>query len=397
MSGDGVAFRLKPLAERILGAGPPLRVRAWDGSEIGPSGPPGLVINDRRALRRLLWKPGETGLVRAYLAGEIDVDGDLVTVLGRLFDAARRGGDGALRLTTRQQSEIVRTAVMLGAVGPEPAPPEDEDLLDVLRYGPAGDGGLAGHLRMPIAFHERMLGTPMTYSAGHWANGAENLATAQRAAFEEIGRALGLEPGLRVLDLGCGFGALAVHLAERYGAYAVGLTPVSGHAAYARDRASAAGVGGRTEFLVGEVDAAVEVAGTTAPYDAVVSIGGAAEHAGGAVFAAAVRDLLRPGGVLLMARLAGTRPDGPVPSLGTIVTDLEAAEIEVGDAHDMRADYARTIRSWIANLTGDEASAPAGPVRARLLVLAGTAVGLETGRLGAYGITATRRAKAAFG
>lgn len=397
MSGDGVAYRLKPLAERILGDGPPLRVRAWDGSEIGPSGPPGLVINDRRALRRLLWKPGETGLVRAYLAGEIDVDGDLVTVLGRLFDAARRGGDGALRLTTRQQSEIVRTAVMLGAVGPEPAPPEDADLLDVLRYGPAGDGGLADHLRMPIAFHARMLGTPMTYSAGHWADGAEDLAAAQRAAFEGIGRALGLETGLRVLDLGCGFGALAVHLAQRYGAYAVGLTPVPGHAAYARDRASAAGVGGRTEFVVGEVDAAVEVAGSTAPYDAVVSIGGAAEHAGGAAFAAAVRDLLRPGGVLLMARLAGTRPGGPVPSLGTVITDLEAAEIEVGDAHDMRADYARTIRSWIANLTGDPASAPAGPVRARLLVLAGTAVGLETGRLGAYGITATRRAKEAFG
>lgn len=397
MAEAGVAYRLKPLAERILGAGPPLRVRAWDDSEIGPPGPPGLVIRDRRALRRLLWKPGETGLVRAYLAGEIDVEGDLVTVLGRLFDIARRGGDGALRLTPRQQSEIVRTAVMLGAVGPEPAPPEDEELLDVLRYGPAGDGGLAGHLRMPIAFHERMLGTPMTYSAGRWADGAENLAAAQRAAFAEIGRVLGLESGLRVLDLGCGFGALAAHLAERHGAYAVGLTPVPEHAAYARDRAVAAGVGGRTEFLVGDVDAAVEVAGTTAPYDAVVAIGGAAEHAGGAVFAEAVRDLLRPGGVLVMARLAGTRPGGPVPSLGTVVTDLEAAEIEVGDARDMRADYARTIRSWIANLTGDEASAPAGPVRARLLVLAGTAVGLETGRLGAYGITATRRAKDAFG
>jgi len=200
-----------------------------------------------------------------------------------------------------------------------------------------------------------------------------------------------------VLDLGCGFGALAVHLARRHGAYAVGLTPVDEHAEYARDRAAAAGVGGRTEFLVGDVDTAAKVAGGTAPYDAVVSIGGAAEHADGAVFAEAVRDLLRPGGTLLMARLAGARPDGPVPSLGTVVTGLEAAEIEVGDAHDMRADYVRTLRSWIANLTGGAASAPAGPVRARLLVLAGTAVGLEAGRLAAYRITATRRAKAAFG
>ena len=397
MADEGVAYRLRPLAERILGTSAPLRIRAWDGSEIGPSGAPAVVIRDRRALRRLLWKPGETGLARAYLAGEIDVDGDLVAVLGRLFAIARRGGDGALRLTTRQQSEIVRTAVKLGAVGPEPAPPEDEELLGVLRYGPAGDGGLAEHLRMPTAFYEQLLGTPMTYSAAHWTGGVDDLAAAQKAAFEEIGRELALEPGMRVLDLGCGWGALAVHLAEAYAAHAVGVTPVPEHATYARDRAAAAGVAGRTDFREGDVDAVVDVARAAAPYDAVVSISGAAEHADGAVFARAAGDLLRPGGVLLVARLAGARAGGPIPSLGTVISGLEAADVEVRDVHDMRADYVRTIRAWIANLTGDGASAPTGPVRARLLVLAGTAVGLDAGRLGAYRITATRRANAAFG
>lgn len=396
--GEGVAYRLKPLADRILGAGSPLRIRAWDGSEIGPPGAPAVVIRDRRALRRLLWKPGETGLARAYLAGEIDVDGDLVTVLGRLFGIARHGGDGALRLTPREQSEIVRTAVMLGAVGPEPAPPEDEELLGVLRYGPAGDGGLATHLRMPVDFYARLLGTPMTYSAAHWPDGATGLTDAQRATFDALGRSLGLEPGMRVLDLGCGWGALAVHLAKQYGVYVLGVTPAGEHAAYAREQAAAAGVAGRAEFREGDVGTAAEVAGDpTAPYDAVVSVSGAAEHADGAVFARAARELLRPGGKLVLARLVGSRPDGPVPSLGTVITDLESADLEVRRVHDMRADYVRTIRAWVANLNGNGASAPSGPVRARLLVLAGTAVGLHAAHLGAYRIAAVRRANAPIG
>jgi cyclopropane-fatty-acyl-phospholipid synthase len=400
---DGIANRLRPLAERILGSGPPLRIRAWDGSEIGPAGAPAVVIRDRRALRRLLWKPGETGLARAYLAGEIDVDGDLVTVLGTLFDIARRGGDGAIRLTPREQSEIVRTAVTLGAVGPEPAPPEDEGLLSVLRYGPAGDGGLTAHLRMPTAFYARLLGEPMTYSAAHWPDGpdgpdgADGLAAAQSATFTEIGRELGLGPGARVLDLGCGWGELAVHLARTFGAHAVGVTPVAEHADRARDRAAAAGAAAHAEFRTGEMADAAEVAGDLAPYDAVVSVGGAAEYADGAAFARTVRDLLRPGGALLLARLAGTRPDGPMESLGTVISELESAGLDIGRVTGAREDYVRTIRHWTANLTDGAAAPPSGPVRARLLVLAGTAVGLGAGRLSAYRISATRRANAAFG
>ena len=402
--GDGIADRIRPLAERILGDEPPLRIRAWDGSEIGPAGAPAVVIKDRRALRRLLWKPGETGLARAYLAGEIDVDGDLVTVLGELFEIARGGGDGALRLTPREQSEIVRTAVRLGAVGPEPAPPEDEGLLSVLRYGPVGDDGLGGHLRMPTAFYARLLGAPLTYSAAHWSTGADGLSEAQKAAFGRICEVLDAGPGSRVLDLGCGWGELAVHLARESGAHVVGLTPVGEHLPYARERAYAGGVAERTEFREGDVADAVEVAGATAPYDAVVSIGGAAEYAGGAVFARECGKLLRPGGTLVTARLTGGRPESPVESLGTVITELETAGLGVVRVLDARADYVRTIRAWIANLTGPAGvrgaavdGAVDGAVRARLLVLAGTAVGLEAGRLAAYRITATRRANESFG
>lgn len=405
MAGEGVARWLKPLAERILGPGAALRIRAWDGSEIGPPGAPAVVIRDRRALRRLLWKPGETGLARAYLAGEIDVEGDLVTVLGELFEIARGGGDGALRLTPREQSEIVRTAVMLGAVGPEPPPPEDEGLLSVLRYGPVSDDGLGGHLRMPTAFYARLLGAPLTYSAAHWSSGARELSAAQKAAFDRIGEVIGAGPGSRVLDLGCGWGELAVHLARTSGAHVVGLTPVAEHLPYARERASAGGAAGRTDFREGDVADAVEVAGAAAPYDAVVSIGGAAEYAGGAVFARACGSLLRPGGTLVTARLTGGRPDNPVESLGTVITELEAAGLGVVQVLDARDDYVRTIRAWTANLSGTGTEAGAGPsdtavdgaVRARLLVLAGTAVGLEAGRLAAYRITATRRANGPFG
>lgn len=394
--GDGIADRIRPLAERILGDEPPLRIRAWDGSEFGPADAPAVVIKDRRALRRLLWKPGETGLARAYLAGEIEVEGDLVTVLGELFEIARSGGDGALRLTPHEQSEIVRTAVMLGAVGPEPAPPEDEGLLSVLRYGPVGDGGLGGHLRLPTGFFARLLGDPLTYSAAHWSAGPGGLSEAQHAAFARIGEVLAAGPGSRVLDLGCGWGELAAHLARACGAYVVGLTPVGEHLPYARERAAAGGVAARAEFREGDVADAVDIAGDTAPYDAVVSVGGAAEYAGAGVFARACGKLLRPGGTLVMARLTGGRTDGPVEPLGTVITELEAAGLAVVRALDAREDYVRTIRAWIANLTGPE-SAVDGAVRARLLVLAGTAVGLEAGTLAAYRITATRRANEPFG
>lgn len=88
------ALRLTTLAEELLGAPLPVRVRAWDGSEAGPPGAPTLVVRHRRALRRLLWRPGELGLARAWVAGEVDVDGDLYEALDLLAGIFWERGDG---------------------------------------------------------------------------------------------------------------------------------------------------------------------------------------------------------------------------------------------------------------------------------------------------------------
>ncbi|MCP2336789.1 class I SAM-dependent methyltransferase [Actinomadura rupiterrae] len=129
---EGVAGRLGPLLARImLGeadapvADLPIRVRAWDGSSVGPSGAPVFVVRHRRALRRLLWKPGEIGLVRAYVAGELDIEGDVFDAL-EAVQQVMRIGDEPIRLTGEDKREIVRTAVLLGAVGTEPRPPAEE-------------------------------------------------------------------------------------------------------------------------------------------------------------------------------------------------------------------------------------------------------------------------------
>jgi cyclopropane-fatty-acyl-phospholipid synthase len=149
---EGVASRLAPLLTTIMlgderdgaaAADLPIQVRAWDGSVVGPAGAP--AGGSRRALRRLLWKPGEMGLVRAYVAGELDIEGDVFAALGAV-QRVMRSGDEPIRLSSDDKREIVRTAVMLGAVGPEPKPPPEE--FPPGRRGDrasrAGSGGLWG-------------------------------------------------------------------------------------------------------------------------------------------------------------------------------------------------------------------------------------------------------------
>ncbi|MYQ44963.1 SAM-dependent methyltransferase, partial [Streptomyces sp. SID4985] len=95
----GAAHRIADLAEEAVGARLPVRLRAWDGSETGPPGTPVVVVRSRRALRRLLWQPGELGLAQAYVTGEIDVEGDLAEGLRAVGAAARARGTRAPRLT----------------------------------------------------------------------------------------------------------------------------------------------------------------------------------------------------------------------------------------------------------------------------------------------------------
>ncbi|MGB3481884.1 MAG: SAM-dependent methyltransferase, partial [Mycobacterium sp.] len=111
------AARLADLVREISGSALPVRLRAWDGTEAGPRDAPVLVIRNRRALRRLLWAPGELGLARAYVAGDIDVEGDLGDGFRRAWQAARTRPSATLRLSTADKLKAATAAVRLGAFG----------------------------------------------------------------------------------------------------------------------------------------------------------------------------------------------------------------------------------------------------------------------------------------
>ncbi|MFE9748716.1 class I SAM-dependent methyltransferase [Saccharothrix saharensis] len=113
------------VVERVLGAALPVGLRGWDGSEAGPADGPRVVLRSRRALHRLLWNPSELGLARAYVSGDLDVEGDITTGLRRFWataaaDRPRRG------LSVNDRWTLLRTAVRLGVLGPRPRPPAEE-------------------------------------------------------------------------------------------------------------------------------------------------------------------------------------------------------------------------------------------------------------------------------
>jgi cyclopropane-fatty-acyl-phospholipid synthase len=353
------AHRILELAEHTLSGPFPLRVRAWDGSEAGPVGAPALVLRKRRALRRLLWRPGELGLARAWVAGDLDVDGDLYTALdalsGLLWErgesdpaAGRAAGlrRAALALRDPATYRLTRGALSLAGPGlPPPPPPEEVRRRTGIAHTRRRDKeAIAHHYDVGNAFYELVLGPSMVYSCALWADAAGALAApapttaakgdrepgeaatrahavagasaegtdpvgdpdisleqAQFAKLDLVCRKLGLREGQRLLDVGCGWGSMVLHAAEHYGVRATGITLSSEQAAYARKRVADAGLADRIEIRVQDYRDVGD-----GPYDAISSIG-MAEHVGSErylEYARTLYALLAPGGRLLNHQIA---------------------------------------------------------------------------------------------
>ncbi|MEV1081074.1 cyclopropane-fatty-acyl-phospholipid synthase family protein [Streptomyces sp. NPDC050211] len=408
------AQRLKSLVEQMLGAPLPVRIRAWDGSQAGPPGAPTLVVRNRRAVRRLLWKPGELGLARAWVAGDLDIDGDLYTALDLMSGFIwERGEDDRTLVQALRDPEVraaVRGLVKLGGPALPPAPPREE-----VRRGRAhlhtkrsDRRAISHHYDVGNDFYEIVLGPSMVYSCAYWED-AGTLEDAQRDKLELICRKLALTPGQRLLDVGCGWGSMAIHAAREHGVSVVGITLSHEQAAYARKRVAGEGLTDKVEIRVQDYrDVADE------PYDAISSIG-MAEHVGSArylEYARTLYALLKPGGRLLNHQIARRPqrdestysvddfidsyvfPDGELAPIGTTVTQLERAQFEVRDVEAIREHYALTLRRWVANLQADWAHAVrlTSPGRARvwLLYMAACALSFEHNRIGVNQVLAVR-------
>ncbi|WP_328538354.1 cyclopropane-fatty-acyl-phospholipid synthase family protein [Streptomyces sp. NBC_00344] len=410
------ALRLTTLAEELLGAPLPLRIRAWDGSESGPPGTPVLVIRHRRALRRLLWKPGELGLARAWVAGEIDVDGDLYAALDLLAgliwerDDEEGGKKAGHPLFDPRLRAAARGLLDIGGLLPPPPPPAEEIRR---RRGPIhtkhrDKRAISHHYDVGNDFYERVLGPSMVYSCAYWADDS-TLETAQRDKLDLVCRKLALEEGTRLLDVGCGWGSMAIHAAREYGARVTGVTLSREQAAYARKRIAEEGLTDRIEIRVQDYRDVRD-----GPYDAISSIG-MAEHVGSVryrEYADSVFALLKPGGRLLNHQIARRPeldesayeidgfidayvfPDGELAPLGSTVATLEEAGFEARDVQTLREHYALTLRQWVANLEAHwpEAVRLASPGRARVwrLYMAASALAFEHNRIGVNQILAVR-------
>jgi cyclopropane-fatty-acyl-phospholipid synthase len=394
----------------------PVRVRAWDGSEAGPRDAPVVVLRSPRALRRLLWRPGELGLARAYVSGDLDVEGDLTDGLrrgGRAVRDSRAGRDSRPATGPADWAGLALSAVLaarrLGVLGPPPAPPTCEIRPSGRPHSRARDKAvIAGHYDIPVSFYRLILDPSMAYSCAYWARDEPGygLADAQRDKLDLIGRKLGLGPGSRLLDLGCGWGSLTVHAARCYQATVTAVTLAAEQGRHTRERLAGLGLGDRAEVRVQDYR---DPAGDG--YDAIASIE-MGEHVGAAgypAFCAGLRDRLRPGGRVLVQQMSrgGKAPGGGafiesyiaadmhMRPAGETVTLLERAGLEVLGVESLRTHYVRTIRAWLDNLERNYADAEVilGPERARLwrLYLAGGALAFEEGRMGVDQFLAERR------
>ncbi|MEU2333880.1 cyclopropane-fatty-acyl-phospholipid synthase family protein [Streptomyces sp. NPDC013172] len=410
------ASRLRSIAEQVLGVPLPVRLRAWDGSQAGPPDAPALVLRNRRALRRMLFRPGELGLARAWVAGDLDIEGDLYTALESVAGLVWERGEGGRTLAQALRDPGVRAAVreLLRLAGPPlpPAPPREEVRRRRHLHTRRSDRqAISHHYDVGNDFYELVLGPSMVYSCAYWgADGdADTLESAQRDKLELVCAKLGLAPGQRLLDVGCGWGSMAIHAAREHGVSVVGVTLSQEQAAYARKRVADEGLTDRVEIRVQDYRDVRD-----GPFDAISSIG-MAEHVGAErylEYAQHLYGLLKPGGRLLNHQIARRPqgdesaynvdefidayvfPDGELAPIGTTVTQLERAGFEVRDVESIREHYARTLRRWVANLEaewrrGVQLTSP-GRARVWRLYMAASALAFERNRIGVNQVLAVR-------
>ena len=406
---------LRPLVDAALGTDLPVRVDCWDGSSMGSSDADVVVrFASRRALRRLIWAPNELGFARAYVSGDVLVEGDLLEALTRLDALADPERGPGVRVGPDTRAAVVKAVVRLGALGLPPRPPAEEIRLSGRRHGRGRDAkAVSHHYDVGNDFYALVLGPSMVYSCAYFEqapSAAYTLEDAQRAKLDLVARKLGLSPGMRLLDVGCGWGSFVIHAAREYGAQAVGVTLSQEQAAFARVTAASMGLADRVEIRVQDYRDVPD-----GPYDAIASIG-MAEHVGASQldeYAAHLHALLAPGGRLLnhaISRRPGPPgdpkadktsfidryvfPDGELHPVSTMVDVLESAGFEVRDVESLREHYADTLRAWVANLeqNWDQAVRHSSAGRARVwrLYMAGSALGFQSNRLGVNQILAVK-------
>ncbi|MGB6518765.1 MAG: cyclopropane-fatty-acyl-phospholipid synthase family protein [Candidatus Cybelea sp.] len=368
-------------------------IQLWDGSRVPGAEAERFVLRVSLpgALRTAFTPPLDLSAGRAFGAGLLDVEGNLEHAVDSLERAsAALRGLASVRLV-RLLARLPRIAT----------PSLREAKLRGRVHSRARDRAAIGfHYDQPAEFYRSFLGNEMVYSCAYWDDGVNSLEDAQSAKVDYTLRKLRLRPGERLLDVGCGWGALVIR-AAKLGAQALGITLSRPQRDEAQRRIAAAGV---TAFARVELRDYRELRGEL--FDKIVSIG-MFEHVGRSKFAEYFRaayDALRPGGLFLnhaIADQSGERswkstgfmghfifPDGELVPVSDALRFAERAGFEVRGVENLREHYTRTLRAWLSNLerNREAAVAAAGETSYRLwrLYFAGSAQGFSVGRLGVY-------------
>lgn len=336
----------------------PFAVEFWDGESLPATGGRGLVFRVRspRAVAHVLRAPGQLGLGRAYVSGELEVD-DLDALIELLGTWRPPAVDSATK------RRLACAAVKACGVTRPPPVPAAELRPRGRRHSRARDArSVRHHYDVSNDFFALFLDASMTYSCAIFSRGATTLEEAQEAKLELACSKLGLRAGERVLDVGCGWGSFALHAATRHGVSVLGVTLSEPQARLARRRVADAGLADRVEIRVADYRELADE-----PFDAIASIG-MVEHVGASRidgYASALARLLRPGGCLLNHGIARLRhgdpeagpfseryvfPDAAPLHLSRILLALERAGFVNEHAEGFAADYAETLRHWAERL-----------------------------------------------
>jgi cyclopropane-fatty-acyl-phospholipid synthase len=371
----------------------PFTIEFWDGTRVAATGGEGPTFSVRSpaAAAHALLAPGQLGLGRAYVAGELEVD-DIDATIDLLNEWKPPPLDGA------DKRALLLGAVRAAGVAKPPPRPAAELRPSGKRHSKERDArAVRHHYDVSNEYFELFLGPTMVYSCAIFSRGAKTLEEAQEEKLETVARKLDLKPGDRVLDVGCGWGGFPLWAATKHGASVVGITLSPPQAEKARRRAEEAGVADRVEIRVMDYR---DLATTGEKFDAIASIG-MVEHVGATnidVYAETLAGLLEPGGRLLnhgITRLRHTDaeagpfseryvfPDAAPLHLSRNLLALERAGFVTHHVEDFAADYAETLKRWADNFDAnlDEAIRLAGPERVRVwrLYLRAARNGFETG------------------
>jgi len=354
--------------DRLLVDGLPFRFEAYDGSAAGPEGS-NIVLRllNERGLSYVMTAPGDLGFARAYVSGDLEVDG---VHPGNPYEAMAIILS-QLRIKVPSPGEVLRLLRSLGLERLKPpAPPVEEHLpkwrraLEGLRHNKQRDASaIHHHYDVSNRFYELVLGPSMTYTCAVYPTEDATLEEAQYEKYDLICRKLDLKPGDRLLDIGCGWGGMVRHAARHYGVTAIGATLSREQAEWAQRAIVADGLEDLAEVRFSDYRDVPETG-----FDAVSSIG-LTEHIGVKNYPdyfAFARDRLRVGGRMLNHCItrpdnrskasAGAFidryvfPDGELAGSGTIVAAMQDAGLEVRHTENLREHYALTLKGWCENL-----------------------------------------------